>query len=255
MTALKNTIALTLKLQLETAIYKMRQESLLESTMMLLGPVEVFEATSPDMTMEERSEETIRNSYAQRYNQTLRCYYNYGEKLYHQRQAAHWMNRTQTIAAFLYEYFKEEPTAIRFLSNVSPTQLNRLNAADKQTLIKERPPRIQPRQEAFQGLESSRADDLWHDNENDPISLSIRELEDGRWLEETSRPLKRARTTSQAPSDPETVTSQPRDPDQPPQEFRATESCWDDYFRNYLSESVEIADPSRKRKWTPSPEN
>ena len=58
----------------------------------------------------------------------------------------------------------------------------------------------------------------------------------------------RQRVTSPTPSDPETVTSQFRDVDQPLPEFRATETFWEDYLRNDEARPLEPVNPTRKRK-------
>ena len=87
-----------------------------------------------------------------------------------------------------------------------------------------------------------------NNKDNEVEDLSLEELFRGRWVNSPA-PLKRQRTTSPALSDPETVTSQFRDVNQPPQEFEATETFWDDYLKQGYAVSLETADPSRKRKF------
>ena len=79
-------------------------------------------------------------------------------------------------------------------------------------------------------------------------TLTLEELFRGKW-DNTPPPYKRQRMTSPTPSDPDTVTSVFRDVDQPPQEFRATESFWEDYLKQDDARLLEPADPSRKRKF------
>ena len=100
---------------------------------------------------------------------------------------------------------------------------------------------------------------LWHalpkdpentinDDENEVEDLSLDELFRGRW-NDAPPPSKRQRMTSPALSDPDTVTSQVRSDGQPPREFTATETFWDDYFRQDYARSLEPVDHSRKRKF------
>jgi hypothetical protein len=254
MTALKNTTALTLKFKLETALYKSRQEMAMNQMKHLLVEKGIFHETKWDRTMEEACEAEIQERMATRYNITLWGYYVYGEKLFYHEQKPRWENKTQGIAAFIYRYFKHEPHAVHLLENVTPTNFN-ICASDKAILVEERPPlpTVTP------GRSDLRADDLWHplqkhpeitqnDEESEVEHLSIEELFRGHWNETPSSP-KRQRTTSPTPSDPETVTSQARDINQPRPEFKATESFWDDYLQQDYAVSLEPVDPTRKRKF------
>ena len=257
MTALTNNTALTLKFRLETALHKSRHELCMNEVKYLLVEKGIFEETKRVRTMEEACEEDIRERMARRFNLVLWKYYEYGEKLYYHEQKARWNNHEQMAAAFLYDYFKSEPNAVHHLEDVTPSAIKSLNAIDKSILLEERPLQ-NTRVRATPGRSDSRADDLWRPlSENPEISpecdneevdlLSLQELIRGKWSDEPSSP-KRLRVTSPALSDPDTVTSQIRDADQPPREFLATEAFWEEYIRNDEARSLEPADPSRKHK-------
>jgi hypothetical protein len=137
---------------------------------------------------------------------------------------------------------------------VSPSSFN-ISAKDKAIMISERPPipTVTP------GRSDLRADDLWHtlpkrpenrsnDEGEEVETLSLEELLRGHW-DDSPPPPKRLRTMSPTPSDPETVTSQIRDVDQPPREFEATETFWADYLQQGYAVSLEPANPERKRKF------
>lgn len=256
MTALTNNTALTLKYKLETALYKSRQETAMNEMKYLLVEKGIFHETKREQTMEEACEQAIEDSMATRFNIVLWKHYTYGEKIFYHEQKPRWDNRTQMTAAFIYSYFKEEPEAVHHLENVSPSSFN-INARDKTILLDERPP--QAINIATPGRSDFRADDLWHpwpetlenlpnDAPEEVETLNLDELLRGKWNDDPPS-SKRQRVTSTTPSDPETVTSQIRDVDQPPQEFRATEGFWDDYFEQDYARSLEPADPTRKRKF------
>jgi hypothetical protein len=241
MTALKNATSLTLKLQLETAILKSRQDSFLQQTKVLLGQEATDKALRPGMTWEEAYEEDIRIYTAKRFNKVLKSHFFYGESLSLNNQTANWNNQQQTVAAFMYAYFKDNEEAIDCLENLSPSAIYRVNAQNRKIIIDERP-RETSSTKAFQGLKSPRADDLWHDDENEPINISFAELEAGQWLNDNPHPTKRVRTSSPVP---EAVTINVT---QPPEDFLATEQYWEGYSRGLFSRSPGSADPSLKRK-------
>ena len=237
MTALKNATSLTLKLQLETAILKSWQDSFLHQMKVLLGQEATDKALHPGMTWEEAYEEDIRIYNAKRFNKVLKSHFFYGESLSLNNQTANWNNQQQTVAAFMYAYFKEDEDAIDCLENLSPSAIYRVNAQNRKTIIDECPPKIPPT-EAFQGLKSPRADDLWRDDENELINISFSELQAGQWFDDGPHPSKRVRTSSPIP---EAVTVNVT---QPPEDFLATEEYWEGYSQGLFSRSPGPADPS-----------
>ena len=78
--------------------------------------------------------------------------------------------------------------------------------------------------------------------------LTIDELLCGQWSDNPPA-SKRQCVTSPTHSDPETVTSHLSDVNQPPQEFQATESFWEDYLRQDVTRSLEPINPTQKRKF------
>ena len=73
--------------------------------------------------------------------------------------------------------------------------------------------------------------------------LTIDKLLCGQWSDNLPA-SKHQHVTSPTSSNPETVTSHCSDVNQPPQEFQATESFWEDYLRQEVTRSLEPIDPT-----------